>query len=434
MISAFRIFISCVSAEFRGYRTRLREALTSSAREIKIQEDFHDGAGTLLQKLDHYITRCQAVIHLVGSSTGEKVKAAEVRWLLRNYGDFAAIMPELAHCLDPNTCPFTYSQWECFLALYHRVPCFIYRASEKSERETGWVEEAAAIAAQAEHLNRLRSLGQDRRIMDFADARDVALRFLNAYFSEGGQAPANIVSPVFWPGVIHPADYALADRTVEFGELCSLLQNDSPHRLLGVHGPSDRGKSALLTEFFQFARTQPGILAAYAEFKNTLPLSEVLQDLRRDLNAVRFPRFDRLRDSGPTEMLRQAFLLDLEDCGHPVVLILDAFEQSTDEASQWVLTRLLPLCDTYGGIRVVLGGKTFPDLQANRRLAPRVRCFELPPIRDAAHWCDYGRRVLGLAPDKLPDDHIGTLVTAAQGSPRVVSTLLSNFKAGTGCA
>jgi hypothetical protein len=427
MILAFRIFISCVSTEFRTYRTSLRTALTSSGREIKIQEDFHDGAGTLMEKLDHYITRCQAVIHLVGSSTGEKAKAAEIRWLLQTYPNFAAVLPELADQLDPESCPFSYTQWECFLALYHRVPCFIYRAGDSSEREPEWRADAAAMAAQTQHVERLRALGQDRRMTDFADARDVALRFLNSYLADAGQAPANAVAAVEWP-TISAADYRLADRETEFAELCALLRGDASHRLLGVHGPSDRGKSALLAEFFQFVRKQQGIRAAYAEFKTSLPLSDVLLDLRRDLNAIRFPRFDRQRDNGTPEMRRQAFLLDVEESGQPVVLILDAFEQATEEASQWVLTRLLPLCDPCAGIRVVLGGQTLPDLHANHRLARRVRCFELPPIREAAPWCDYGRRVLGLSVEKLPDAHIGTLVTAAKGSPRVVSGLLNNLK------
>lgn len=434
MTAAFRIFISCVSTEFRTYRTDLRAALTSSGREIKIQEDFQDGPGTLLEKLDHYITRCQAVIHLVGSSTGERAKPAETRWLLDTYPDFARVMPELAAWLDPLSCPFSYSQWECFLALYHRVPCFIYRAGDASKREADWVEDPAAVAAQAVHVDRLRALGQDRRMTDFTDSRDVALRFLNSYFSEGGQAPASVAGVVVWPALAPSTTYPLADREREFAEFLALLRDDSPHRLLGIHGPSDRGKSALLAEFFQFSRRQPGILSAYAEFKHNTPLSEVLQDLRRDLNAVRFPRFDRYRDTGPAEMLRQAFLLDIEESPCPVVLILDAFEAATDEVSQWVLSRLLPLCDSYTGIRVVLGGKTLPDLQANRRVAGRVRCFELPPIRDPAPWCAYGRRVLGLAPEKLPDAHITTLVTAAQGSPRAVSALLSNLKTATGLA
>jgi len=428
MTLAIRIFVSCVSAEFRTYRTSLQGALTSSGREIKIQENFQDGPGTLLEKLDHYITRCRAVIHLVGRSTGHKAKPAEIRWLLAEYPDFTAVMPELAEWLDPASCPFTYSQWECFLALYHRVPCFIYLASEKSDRESDWVDNSAAATAQAAHLDLLRSMGQDRRINDFADARDVALSFLNSFFSDVGQTPASRPDAVFWPTLSACGGYALADRETEFAEFRSLLQGDSCHRFLGIHGPSDRGKSVLLAEFFQFTSTQAGIFGAYAEFKSSLPLSDVLRDLRRDLKGVRFPRFDRCRENEPAETLRQVFLLDLEECGHPVVLILDAFEQATDEASTWVENRLLPLCVACTGIRVVIGGKSIPNLQANPRFGYRVRCFELPPIRDAAPWCAYGRRVLGLTLENLPDEHIGTLVAAALGSPRAVSTFLTNLK------
>ena len=47
-----QLFVSCVTKEFGAYRRDIHQALTGAEREIKIQEDFQDGGGTLLQKLD----------------------------------------------------------------------------------------------------------------------------------------------------------------------------------------------------------------------------------------------------------------------------------------------------------------------------------------------------------------------------------------------
>jgi hypothetical protein len=120
--SPMRVFVSCVSREFGAYRDDLSGALTAATREVKVQEQFQAGGGTLLEKLDHYIDGCDAIIHLVGEGVGAVAKPAEVRWLLDTYHDFSQRLPELASDLDPDNCPFSYTQWECFLALYHRVP------------------------------------------------------------------------------------------------------------------------------------------------------------------------------------------------------------------------------------------------------------------------------------------------------------------------
>ena len=81
MMSTYRVFISCVSAEFKNYRESLRKNITNNWREVKVQEDFTVGGGSLLEKLDDYIQRCQPIIHLIGEDCGSKAKPAEVRRL-----------------------------------------------------------------------------------------------------------------------------------------------------------------------------------------------------------------------------------------------------------------------------------------------------------------------------------------------------------------
>jgi hypothetical protein len=47
-----KLFLSCVSDEFGGYRDALRRALTRPNVEVKIQEDFKALGGDTLTKLD----------------------------------------------------------------------------------------------------------------------------------------------------------------------------------------------------------------------------------------------------------------------------------------------------------------------------------------------------------------------------------------------
>lgn len=423
---ALRVFISCVSEEFRSYREQLRRALTTSDREIKIQEDFTDGGGSLLEKLDQYISRCHAVIHLVGESVGSKARPAEIRRILDNHLDFTQTQDELASWLDPKKCPFSYTQWECFLALYHRVPCYVYVAAEGSVREAKWSRNDQDADEQRAHIERLRSLGQYRREELFSDARDIAIRFLNSYQSEGGQTPRRPAHKFAWPAIPALTPFPIANRENALISFRELLSSASAERILLFQGPSDQGKSVLLNHFFRATREMSGLKAAYAEFKNGLPLRDVLLEAKRDLVGLRFPRFERELERDLPEMLRAAFLQDIEETTLPVVLLLDTYEQATDEAKAWVEHRLLPFCRSFLGICVVIAGQSVPQITGTHRLSGLAKTIVLSSIDDPRAWCDYSRRVVGL--NSLPDEHIATLVTAARGSPRAVSAMLDNLK------
>lgn len=68
-----KVFLSCVSSEFRSYRLKLAVqlgALKGKPYEVKVQEDFEQGGFTLLDKLADYVRECDLVIHLVGDACG----------------------------------------------------------------------------------------------------------------------------------------------------------------------------------------------------------------------------------------------------------------------------------------------------------------------------------------------------------------------------
>jgi hypothetical protein len=428
-----RYFISCASAEFRSYRDALRQHLTTGTADTKVQEDFTNGPRTLLEKLDDYIGKATAVLHLVGKWAGSVAKPAEVRAILARYPDFPSVVPELADCLDPDSCPLTYTQWEAFLAIYHRIPCFIYIADDTSQRETGWTEDAQQTALQQQHMERLRKMAKDRETLPFQDAKDVAISFyrsLDAELTGAAFAQANSIgAAITWPAVTTPSAYGLADREPEVELFVKLISGQTAQRILLLHGPSDRGKSSLLTEFENLSLSNHGLGCARAEFKNGPSLREVLFSLSQDLPGVRFARFHRDLERNAVEPLRTAFLQDISESLQPVVLLLDTYEDATDEARQWVEQHLFNLARRFDGLRIVVAGQQVPQVQGTRWESLAIR-RELPPITDAAHWCRYARDVLNVPVTEAPDEHITTMVKAAQGSPRPLGTLLSNLREG----
>ena len=77
-----KVFLSCVTSEFGSSRALLTKDLRRAGVEVKVQEDFGSRGGTLLEALDDYIAKCDAVIHLVGERAGESPPELAVRKLI----------------------------------------------------------------------------------------------------------------------------------------------------------------------------------------------------------------------------------------------------------------------------------------------------------------------------------------------------------------
>src|SRR6476619_3370074 len=128
-----KIFLSIVSDEFRTYRYALRTDRTRHNVEVKVQEDFKDLGGDTLDKLDVYISHCDAVVHLVGDMCGAVADDREQQALLAKYIDLSAKLPPLRQALKSGFY-FPYTQWEAWLALYHGKPLMIAKAGEAAPR------------------------------------------------------------------------------------------------------------------------------------------------------------------------------------------------------------------------------------------------------------------------------------------------------------
>src|SRR5664280_2454707 len=84
-----KVFLSCVSSEFRSYRLRLAAqlaALPHQKFEVKVQEDFEQGGFTLLDQLAAYVRDCDLVIHLAGDAWGARPTPEHVRAMFARLG------------------------------------------------------------------------------------------------------------------------------------------------------------------------------------------------------------------------------------------------------------------------------------------------------------------------------------------------------------
>jgi hypothetical protein len=152
-----RIFLSTVSDEFRDYRDQLRHDLTRHNVEVKVQEDFKDLGMVTLDKLDEYITNCDAVVHLVGEMTGAAAESESTTSLLAKYPDLPDRLPPLRQPLADGRA-VSYTQWEAWLALYHRKPLVIAKADDAAPRGPKYAPTEDSRAAQQEHLARFSAI------------------------------------------------------------------------------------------------------------------------------------------------------------------------------------------------------------------------------------------------------------------------------------
>jgi hypothetical protein len=152
-----KIFISCVSDEFRAYRDQLRTDLTRLNVEVKVQEDFKDLGGTTVENDDAYIRACDAVIHLVGDMTGWMAQPASNHAILARYPDITERFPLLRDLLERGE-DISYTQWEAWLALYQGKPLLIAEAAVAAPRGPVFAPTDATREAQRAHLDRLRAV------------------------------------------------------------------------------------------------------------------------------------------------------------------------------------------------------------------------------------------------------------------------------------
>ncbi|HXZ88131.1 MAG TPA: FxSxx-COOH system tetratricopeptide repeat protein [Candidatus Binataceae bacterium] len=155
-----RLFLSTVSEEFRSYRDALRSKFQRPNVTIHVQEDFIPTGTETLDKLDHYIKGCDAVVHLLGDRTGAFAEASTQQTLKARYPDLVERLPVLKPSLETGEPPLSYTQWEAYLAVYHRRVLLIAAAAPEASRDGNFPIDPQLQASQQAHRERLRQLGR----------------------------------------------------------------------------------------------------------------------------------------------------------------------------------------------------------------------------------------------------------------------------------
>jgi hypothetical protein len=163
------IFLSAVTSEFGDYRNQLRNELRLLNATVRTQEDLKGTGEATLGKLSSYIAACKAVIHLAGRTSG--YPAPHLDDVKVKHPDFAERVPSIAQFLEPGAETLSYTQWEAYLALYHRVKLFIARPT--------YVKPDEIEPAQKAHLARLQTIDRWPEF-EFANADQLIARILSS--------------------------------------------------------------------------------------------------------------------------------------------------------------------------------------------------------------------------------------------------------------
>jgi tetratricopeptide (TPR) repeat protein len=157
-----KLFLSCVSDEFGGYRDELRRALTRPNVEIKIQEDFQALGGDTLAMLETYVESCDVVVHFFGDMAGSAPKPSSVDDLLKRRPELAARLADKG--MDRGALGrLTYTQWEAWLAIgFNRDGAkknlVIVTPAYGVKRGAKFAPTDATRSSQDDHLARLKAI------------------------------------------------------------------------------------------------------------------------------------------------------------------------------------------------------------------------------------------------------------------------------------
>ena len=332
-VTICKIFLSCVTNEFRPHREMLTKDLSLPHVKVQVQEDFVQGGHSTLEKLDEYIKGCAAVIHLIGSATGSSPASSEVAALLKKHSDFIQRISCLKDVLGKTgktPLSLSYTQWEAWLAIYHQVPCYVYQTEPTTVRTPGFVEDADQRKAQEVHWHRFESHGKDRTI--FRDEQQLCRLVLRSLSNilPPGILKLNVIPKGLRSFDANDADFFLdllpgprdkhgLPESIRFWKHRIEERDDSTFTVGVIYGPSGCGKSSLVKAGL-LPRLNDHVLSVYVEATANDTEARLLKGLRK-----RCPGLPGdLDQTGTIAALRQGQSLGQ---GRKVLLVIDQFEQ-----------------------------------------------------------------------------------------------------------
>jgi tetratricopeptide (TPR) repeat protein len=262
------LFLSAVTNEFRSYRDSLRELLTRPNVDVHVQEDFIPTGTETLDKLDSYIARCDAVIHIAGDMTGAWAEAATLQTLRKRYVDLGDRLSPIKLSLESGDPPLSYTQWEAYLAVYHLKSLVIAVPEPGTPRDAKYVAAADQQASQRAHLERLRALGRYPEIT-FGNPDQLAAKILRSslldLLAKGGVVTRSI-------GLPYPSIGGLfKGRDVFLRRLRESLARSGQTAIVALYGLGGIGKTRAVVEYARaHAREYSAVLFVIAETPEAL--------------------------------------------------------------------------------------------------------------------------------------------------------------------
>jgi len=226
-----KIFLSAVSGQFKACRDALASDLRAVGAQVKVQEDFQQHGGTLLEKLEFYIHICNRVIFLVGNVYGWEPNV---------------------EALPAGRARRSYSQWEYFFALGERLhgknqpakDIFVYLASPDYLAQNPIAQSEDAAKLQGEFIAQIRRSGKDYN--SFASLNELRALVLRDGFRIGAADSHFLCRPNL--GEMTPLLCDREPQTLDFTLNIARHPNDAV-QIHVIHGDAEELPESLCQRF-----------------------------------------------------------------------------------------------------------------------------------------------------------------------------------------
>jgi len=277
-----QVFISATTREFGDYSDDLSSLRGRLAHELTVQglSPFYQGylakgGMPTLSELNLHIQKSDLVVHLVGALGGYKPTDRELQMLLTDLPKFSENLPELAKLSPKELAAVTYTDWEAWLAVYHKRPLLVLEPLFSIGSSQGPKANAVESEERSAHLKRLKNISE-AYIANPVNDLDKAVNMINATArSHENIRPigSNISPKIAIPSPPKPGPKRLPEMDLEhnyFGHdllldsirselLTPRDAKDKSERVVALWGEPGIGKSTLLA----FLREDTDIKAAF---------------------------------------------------------------------------------------------------------------------------------------------------------------------------
>ncbi len=224
---------------------------------------------------------------------------------------------------------------------------------------------------------------------------------------------------VQWSKLTEKYEWQIANREIIYNHFTNIISGQEKKRIMLLSGDSGKGKTVLLNELRNYAEKQK-IATAFLDFSGCPTLDDLFETMLQDINNSLLPQ--TLNAEEPKRQHR--FISDLKNLCTPLILVLDAYEQASEDAKRWMESHFLLRLKQTPAVTVIIAGQRIPvheSLSWNELTTE----FELPPITKVKDWQNFVRIKWGC--NHITKEHVEALTIGAKGDPALIFSLLETF-------